>query len=126
MILTDSDALALKKRLISKLEPMYDLNYNIRCDAEPSVLADYVIALLKHDKEDQELIDLCASQLQDFLKDHTSDFLKDLFNFLNKNQKDDHYQRNDQHSRDDNKFSKRRREQKPYKRGICRDYTGIF
>jgi hypothetical protein len=125
MILTDSDALALKKRLISKLEPMYDLNSYIRCDAEPSVLADYVIALLKHDKEDQELIDLCASQLQDFLKDHTSDFLKDLFNFLNKN-KDDHYQRNDQHSRDDHKFSKRRREQKPYKRGVCRDYTGIF
>jgi len=32
------------------------------------MLADYIIALLKHDKENDELKELCVSQLEDFLQ----------------------------------------------------------
>jgi hypothetical protein len=40
-----------------------------RCDADPGVLADYVIALLKHDQSDEELRSTCVMQLEDFLKE---------------------------------------------------------
>ena len=37
------------------------------CDADPSVLADYVLALLKHEKTVDQLKKLCMDQLVDFL-----------------------------------------------------------
>jgi hypothetical protein len=103
--------------------------YN-RCDAEPSVLADYVIALLKHDKEDKELMDLCASQLQDFLREETAAFLEDLFKFLNvksnMDSREDNEPNSDSHSYNDRSRDRKRgrRDQRPYKRGVCRDYAG--
>lgn len=39
------------------------------CDAEPDVLADYIIALLKHDGTEAELSALLNEQLSDFLDD---------------------------------------------------------
>lgn len=43
--------------------------YTHSCDADPDVLADYVLALLKHDKSTPDLKELCTSQLVDFLKE---------------------------------------------------------
>ena len=36
-------------------------------DADPDVLADYIIALLKHDSSIEQLKDMCINQLIDFL-----------------------------------------------------------
>lgn len=39
-----------------------------RCDADPSALANYVVALVKKDKSEKELRALCADQLDVFLQ----------------------------------------------------------
>lgn len=39
-----------------------------RCDADPSALANYVVALVKKDKPEKELRALCADQLDVFLQ----------------------------------------------------------
>lgn len=39
-----------------------------RCDADPTALANYVIALVKKDKSDEELKAICADQLDVFLQ----------------------------------------------------------
>lgn len=39
-----------------------------RCDADPSALANYVVALVKKDKPEKELKALCADQLEVFLQ----------------------------------------------------------
>ncbi|KAG9305945.1 hypothetical protein G9A89_016598 [Geosiphon pyriformis] len=75
MLLDDPSSKALKEYLTQQLEPI--------CDADPGVLADYVIALLKHDKSSQDLRQLCVSQLDDFLKEETEPFVGKLFNALN-------------------------------------------
>ncbi|KAF9350754.1 hypothetical protein BGX26_011139, partial [Mortierella sp. AD094] len=51
-------------------------------DADPGMLADYIIALLKHDKENNELKTLCVSQLEDFLLEETEPFVTSLFKAL--------------------------------------------
>lgn len=38
------------------------------CDADPSALANYVVALVKKDKPEKELKALCADQLDVFLQ----------------------------------------------------------
>lgn len=38
-------------------------------DADSDVLADYVLALLRHDSPQAELRKLCIEQLEDFLKE---------------------------------------------------------
>lgn len=43
------------------------------------MLAEYVVALLKHEKSSADLKELCLSQLVDFLGDHTTRFVDDLF-----------------------------------------------
>ncbi|RKP24796.1 hypothetical protein SYNPS1DRAFT_29453 [Syncephalis pseudoplumigaleata] len=50
------------------------------CDADPVVLADYVIALLKNDKPRDEMRELCAGQLEDFLGEYTASFVDNLLN----------------------------------------------
>lgn len=50
---------ALRTWLTSVLEPL--------CDADPSALARYVLALLKKDKPQAELSDCMAEQLDVFL-----------------------------------------------------------
>ncbi|CAB4406676.1 unnamed protein product [Rhizophagus irregularis] len=74
MLLDDTSSKALKKYLSHHLEPI--------CDADPKVLADYVIALLKHDKPDQDLKQLCIDQLDDFLRGETGPFVDKLFDAL--------------------------------------------
>uniref|UniRef100_A0A673HKG3 RNA binding motif protein 27 n=1 Tax=Sinocyclocheilus rhinocerous TaxID=307959 RepID=A0A673HKG3_9TELE len=58
MIIDNVDA--LKSWLAKLLEPI--------CDADPSALANYVVALVKKDKPEKELRALCADQLDVFLQ----------------------------------------------------------
>ncbi|XP_054586682.2 RNA-binding protein 27 isoform X4 [Nothobranchius furzeri] len=65
---------ALKTWLAKLLEPI--------CDADPSALANYVVALVKKDKPEKELKALCADQLDVFLQKETMGFVDKLFESL--------------------------------------------
>ncbi|KAI9593446.1 hypothetical protein BDF19DRAFT_424356 [Syncephalis fuscata] len=74
-VLNDATAIQyLKDWLASELEPL--------CDAEPAVLADYVIALIKNGKPRDEMRVLCISQLEDFLSEYTAPFVDNLLNMM--------------------------------------------
>uniref|UniRef100_A0A8C6VS05 RNA binding motif protein 26 n=1 Tax=Naja naja TaxID=35670 RepID=A0A8C6VS05_NAJNA len=62
---------ALKSWLSKTLEPI--------CDADPSALAKYVLALVKKDKSEKELKALCVDQLDVFLQKETQIFVEKLF-----------------------------------------------
>uniref|UniRef100_A0A8D0HDS4 RNA binding motif protein 27 n=1 Tax=Sphenodon punctatus TaxID=8508 RepID=A0A8D0HDS4_SPHPU len=49
----------------------YNFVFSIRCDADPSALANYVVALVKKDKPEKELKAFCADQLDVFLQKGT-------------------------------------------------------
>ncbi|XP_032812207.1 RNA-binding protein 26 isoform X5 [Petromyzon marinus] len=66
---------SLKAWLTKTLDPI--------CDADPSALAKYVIALVKKDKPDKELKALCVDQLDVFLQKDTAGFVDKLFEVLN-------------------------------------------
>uniref|UniRef100_A0A8C1P0K8 RNA binding motif protein 27 n=1 Tax=Cyprinus carpio TaxID=7962 RepID=A0A8C1P0K8_CYPCA len=72
MIIDNVDA--LKSWLAKLLEPI--------CDADPSALANYVVALVKKDKPEKELRALCADQLDVFLQKETTGFVDKLFECL--------------------------------------------
>uniref|UniRef100_A0A8C5AD11 RNA binding motif protein 26 n=1 Tax=Gadus morhua TaxID=8049 RepID=A0A8C5AD11_GADMO len=69
MIIENLDA--LKNWLSKTLEPI--------CDADPSALAKYVVALVKKDKTEKELKALCIDQLDVFLQKETQIFVDKLF-----------------------------------------------
>ncbi|KAG0044824.1 hypothetical protein BGZ83_009901 [Gryganskiella cystojenkinii] len=71
MHLSDAHHDALKAYLTTELA--------LISDADPGMLADYTIALLKHDKNTTELKALCISQLEDFLQQETTPFVDSLF-----------------------------------------------
>ncbi|XP_038673626.1 RNA-binding protein 26 isoform X5 [Scyliorhinus canicula] len=50
-----------------------------QCDADPSALAKYVVALVKKDKTEKELKALCVDQLDVFLQKDTHTFVEKLF-----------------------------------------------
>ncbi|XP_069754231.1 RNA-binding protein 27 isoform X5 [Narcine bancroftii] len=52
------------------------------CDADPSALAKYVVALVKKDKPENELKALCVDQLDVFLQKETVGFVDKLFDAL--------------------------------------------
>jgi hypothetical protein len=54
---------ALKVWLSSRLEPI--------CDADPASLAKYILALLKKNKSEDALKELCVDQLEVFLSNGT-------------------------------------------------------
>lgn len=66
---------ALKTWLSDTLEPI--------CDADPSALAKYVVALVKKDKSEKELKALCIDQLDVFLQKETQLFVDKLFEAIN-------------------------------------------
>ncbi|XP_075872990.1 RNA-binding protein 27 isoform X5 [Nelusetta ayraudi] len=72
MIIDNVDA--FKSWLAKLLEPI--------CDADPSALANYVVALVKKDKPEKELKALCADQLDVFLQKETMGFVDKLFECL--------------------------------------------
>lgn len=47
---------------------LYIVSLNYSCDADPSALAKYVVALVKKDKSEKELKALCIDQLDVFLQ----------------------------------------------------------
>ncbi|RPB16399.1 hypothetical protein P167DRAFT_602586 [Morchella conica CCBAS932] len=71
MLFDDGDAALLKKWIVKRLEDI--------SDADSDVLADYVLALLRHDQVDDEVKKLCIEQLDDFLREHTEQFVNDVF-----------------------------------------------
>ncbi|XP_054626022.1 RNA-binding protein 26 isoform X2 [Dunckerocampus dactyliophorus] len=113
MIIENLDA--LKTWLSETLEPI--------CEADPSALAKYVVALVKKDKTEKELKALCIDQLDVFLQKETQQFVDKLFEAVNnksylpqteqlptavKVEKDE--QKNDETNREeerDKKFSRR-------------------
>nr|XP_057945631.1 RNA-binding protein 26 isoform X2 [Doryrhamphus excisus] len=113
MIIENLDA--LKTWLSETLEPI--------CEADPSALAKYVVALVKKDKTEKELKALCIDQLDVFLQKETQQFVDKLFEAVNnksylpqteqlptlvKVEKDE--QKNDETTREeerDKKFSRR-------------------
>ncbi|GAA5968230.1 hypothetical protein JCM21900_001133 [Sporobolomyces salmonicolor] len=64
----------LKPWLVQHLEPI--------SDADPAVLADYVLALLKHDVPEADLDRLCNEQLSDFLEANTPAFVRTMLEFV--------------------------------------------
>ncbi|KAF3203581.1 hypothetical protein TWF192_008383 [Orbilia oligospora] len=67
----DGDSALLKKWVVTRLE-------NIS-DADSDVLADYVLALLRHEQSEAEVRQMCIDQLDDFLREHTTPFVDQLF-----------------------------------------------
>jgi RNA-binding protein 26 len=61
----------IKAWLTSELGPI--------CDADPEVLADYVLALLKHEGPEEELQSMLTEQLEDFLAAETEPFVTKVF-----------------------------------------------
>ncbi|KAI0336015.1 hypothetical protein GY45DRAFT_572451 [Cubamyces sp. BRFM 1775] len=61
----------LKPWLVRTLEPI--------CDAEPGALADYILALLKHNAPEAELRKELAVQLEEFLEKECASFVDTLF-----------------------------------------------
>ena len=51
-------------------------------DADADVLADYVLALLRHDGDIDAVRQLCESEIPDFLKEDSSIFVRDVFDAL--------------------------------------------
>ena len=74
MLFPQEDTEVVKQWLIRELEPL--------CDADPDVLADYVLALFKNDADDDELIKMLNEQLVDFLEGHTAAFVSKAIDTL--------------------------------------------
>ncbi|KAI0936116.1 hypothetical protein AcW1_000438 [Taiwanofungus camphoratus] len=64
----------LKPWLVRNLEPI--------CDAEPGALAEYILALLKHNAPENDLRKELASQLDEFLEKEGPPFIDTLFTVL--------------------------------------------
>ena len=73
-MLPDFDEEVLRSWLVAELRPI--------SDADPDVLARYVLALLRNDKTLSQLRSLCVEQLEDFLADSTEGFVTRLFDAL--------------------------------------------
>lgn len=64
----------LTRYLVTNLQPL--------TEADPALLANYVLALLKNNKPKKELQKLCVDKLYDFLGDGTKSFVTALFHAL--------------------------------------------
>ncbi|KAI6153289.1 hypothetical protein BKA82DRAFT_1002466 [Pisolithus tinctorius] len=74
MLSDPSTAPHLKQWLVRTLEPI--------CDAEPGALADYVLALLKHNVPESEMRKELTIQLDEFLEKEGPPFIDTLFTVL--------------------------------------------
>ncbi|KAL1952161.1 hypothetical protein VTO73DRAFT_1310 [Trametes versicolor] len=74
MLFDPETANHLKPWLVRTLEPI--------CDAEPGALADYILALLKHNAPEAELRKELSAQLEEFLEKECSSFVDTLFTAL--------------------------------------------
>ncbi|KAL3461592.1 hypothetical protein BJX64DRAFT_260503 [Aspergillus heterothallicus] len=71
MQLTEEQATEVKNWVVKKLEDI--------SDADSDVLADYVLALIRTDAPDEEIRKASVENLEDFLREHTSEFVDELF-----------------------------------------------
>ncbi|PLB37832.1 CCCH zinc finger and RRM domain protein [Aspergillus candidus] len=71
MQLTESEANDVKQWVVKKLEDI--------SDADSDVLADYVLALIRSDVPDDEIRKASVENLEDFLREHTAQFVDELF-----------------------------------------------
>ncbi|CCG82685.1 Predicted protein [Taphrina deformans PYCC 5710] len=71
MLFSDDDEPALKTWLEQRLSKV--------SDAEAPILAEYCIALLKHEQSEKQVHALCVEQLSDFLRGDTTKFVDDVF-----------------------------------------------
>ncbi|KFY07637.1 hypothetical protein V492_06969 [Pseudogymnoascus sp. VKM F-4246] len=71
MLFAEEDAPQLKAWIVKRLENT--------SDADADVLADYVLALLRHDGDIETVRKLCEEEIPDFLKEDSTIFVKDLF-----------------------------------------------
>ncbi|KAL1691909.1 hypothetical protein GGG16DRAFT_90680 [Schizophyllum commune] len=74
MLYDPSTAKQLKPWLVRTLEPI--------CDAEPGALAEYILALLKHNGPESDLRKELTVQLEEFLEKECSRFIDSLFGVL--------------------------------------------
>ncbi|KAI0724356.1 hypothetical protein C8T65DRAFT_563486 [Cerioporus squamosus] len=74
MLYDPTTANVLKPWLVRTLEPI--------CDAEPGALAEYILALLKHNAPESELRKELGVQLEEFLEKECSPFVDTLFTAL--------------------------------------------
>jgi RNA-binding protein 26 len=58
-LFSEADAPLLKTFLINRLESS--------SEADPDVLSDYILALLRHDQPPAEVMHTCITQLADFM-----------------------------------------------------------
>ncbi|KAK7496418.1 hypothetical protein BaRGS_00012340 [Batillaria attramentaria] len=80
---------SLKQWLVQKLTPI--------CDAEPTALAKYVCALVRKEKPESELKEICNDQLDVFLQQKTKPFVDELFEGLRSKVYDNHCQSSKNH-----------------------------
>ncbi|KAK3182343.1 hypothetical protein K4F52_006345 [Lecanicillium sp. MT-2017a] len=71
MLFPEEDAPQLKAWIVKRIENT--------SDADSDVLADYVIALLKHDGDKESVRKLCEDEIPDFLTEEPKAFLDDVF-----------------------------------------------
>ncbi|KIL71082.1 hypothetical protein M378DRAFT_183592 [Amanita muscaria Koide BX008] len=74
MIFDPATAPQLKPWLVRTLEPI--------CDAEPGALADYILALVKHNVPETEMRKELQAQLDEFLENECASFVDTLFTVL--------------------------------------------
>ncbi|ODA76747.1 hypothetical protein RJ55_08018 [Drechmeria coniospora] len=75
MLFEEEHASLLKAWVVKRIENT--------SDADSDVLADYVIALLKHDGSQEDVRRLCEQEIPDFLTEEPKAFLDDVFQALN-------------------------------------------
>ncbi|KAH0600468.1 hypothetical protein MHUMG1_01464 [Metarhizium humberi] len=71
MLFPEEDAQLLKAWIVKRIENT--------SDADSDVLAEYVIALLKHDGDKESVRKLCEQEIPDFLTEDPKAFLDDVF-----------------------------------------------
>ncbi|GJN67072.1 hypothetical protein PLIIFM63780_004544 [Purpureocillium lilacinum] len=74
MLFPEEDASLLKAWIVKRIENT--------SDADSDVLAEYVIALLKHDGSPEDVRKLCEQEIPDFLTEDSKAFLDDVFEAL--------------------------------------------
>ncbi|KAK1834349.1 hypothetical protein QBC39DRAFT_424285 [Podospora conica] len=74
MLFPEEDAPHLKKWIVKRIENT--------SDADADVLADYVLALLRHDGSPDDVRKLCESEIPDFLKEDPSGFVNEVFEII--------------------------------------------
>ncbi|KAL1870825.1 hypothetical protein VTK73DRAFT_2382 [Phialemonium thermophilum] len=74
MLFPEEDAPLLKAWIVKRLENT--------SDADADVLAEYVLALLRHDGSVEDVRKLCEEEIPDFLKEDSSIFVSDVFDAI--------------------------------------------